>query len=849
MISLYDLLEAANGQLFGEPGAQLFTDFCLDSDLAEDNHLYVTRKTDQGDTSQHIQAAIERGARGVLCTQPPDFDSEGISVVIVKDTETAMMSWARFVLTKLNPRVITVTGSSGKSVTTEAISRILSARHSVLKDVEDQRGRLRIPLVLAKLRPEHEIVVMELGISQPGEMNEIAQTLEPEIGVITNIGYAYTDNFSTLEQIAQEEGVLLEYVLPSGLAVLNYDDDLVRAMSSRTRARVMTVGTADFGADMMAYNIVSGLTKTGFDLRYGSERYVGRWTPLLGKHQLYSVLFALTVGLRYGIALEDGLRILTEMTPLPGRMNPLIGMNDCLLIDDTYDATPQSTLAALEWLQSIGEESNRRIFVMGDMGNLGSYSPRGHRMIGQRATEIADVIVTEGAEATLVARAALDQGKDRRKVFMTYSVQDTISVFNERCILTPDDIVLLKGGKSARMELVTQALLKDEADRPQLVRQGAAWDTAALFQPTRTAWVEIDKSAIAHNVRLIKNMIGDQVTLMAVVKADGYGHGAVATSLTALANGAEVLGVASLNEALELRDAGIDAPILVMGYTPVYGVRQAIRNDIWLTLYDVDIAHAYNRAAREIGSKLVIHVKIDTGMGRMGVLSRDAIAFFRRLVNLTNLEIEGIYTHFSMADEDPTYTAEQLRTFKSVVNPVRASDFRFKYIHAANSAAVLTTKDSYFNMVRVGVALYGLSPSDTVPIPADFRPAMSWKTVVAQVKTLPANHPIGYGQTYYTSGQERIAVLPVGYAYGFRRMPNNWGRVLVHGQFAPIVGRVGMEKTTINVTHIPDVAIGDEVVLLGKQGNAEMTADDIARSLGTNNYEVVCSIMARVPRR
>src|SRR5262245_21852477 len=196
MISLYDLLEASNGQLFGEPGAQLFTNFCLDSHLAEDNHLYVTRKTDQGDTSQHIQAAVERGARGVLCTQPPDFDTEGISVIIVKDTEAAMTSWAKFALRKLNPRVIAVTGSSGKSVTTEAISHILSARHNVLKGVADHQGRLRLPLVLAKLRSEHEIVVIELGASQLAEMTEIAQTLEPEVGVVTTIGYAYTDNFN-----------------------------------------------------------------------------------------------------------------------------------------------------------------------------------------------------------------------------------------------------------------------------------------------------------------------------------------------------------------------------------------------------------------------------------------------------------------------------------------------------------------------------------------------------------------------------------------------------------------------------------------------------------------------------
>lgn len=849
MISLYDVLEAANGQLFGEPAAKLFTGFCLDSRLAEDDQLFVTRKTDQGDTYQNIREAVARGARGVVCTQPPNFDTEGLSVIIVKDTETAMMNWTRLILNKLRPTVIAVTGSSGKSVTVEAIRRILSTQYRVHTSAEEQSGRLRLPLTVAKLKPEHNIIVIELGAQRPGEIAEMADTLQPQTGVVTHVGYAYTNAFDSLEQIADEEGTLVDHVPQKGLVVLNYDDDQVRRLARRSAARVLTVGTSNFGADLMAYNIVVGLTTTGFDLRYGEDRFVGRWTPLLGKHHLYSVLSALAVGIHYQVPLEDALRAITDLAPLPGRMNPLTGLNGCTLIDDTYDATPQSTIFALEWLKAIAEENNRHIFVMGDMNNLGAFSQRGHRMIGQSAAEIADLIVSEGAEAAHVGRAALDQGLDRRQVYMTYSQQDVVSIFRERFTLGPNDVVLLKGSVSARMERVVQALLQDEAQRAQLVRQGKAWDAANLLQPTRTTWVEIDKGALANNVRLMKQILGDQVTLMAVVKADAYGHGAVAASITALANGAETLGVAALSEALELRDAGIDAPILVMSYTPSHAVRQAIQHDIWLTLYDLDLARAYDQAAREVGGRLRVHIKVDTGMGRMGILANDAVPFFRHLVTLRNLDIEGIYTHFSMADEDPAYTAEQLRVFKGVVNPLRAGGFKFKYIHAANSAAALTMKETHFNMARVGVALYGLDPSETVVVPPEFKPVMTWKTVIAQVKTLPPNHPVGYGQTYYTSGHERIAVIPVGYAYGFRRKPYNWGQVIVHGQLAPIVGRVSMEKTTIDVTHIPGVAIGDEVVLLGRQGDAEITAEEIAQRLETNNYEVVCSIMARIPRR
>ena len=850
MISLYDLLEAANGQLFGEPYAQLFTGFCLDSELAGENQIFVARKTDRGDTHQYIQDAVKRGVSGVLCTRPPEIDTDGLSVVIVKDTEAAMMSWASYAIDKLGPRVIGVTGSSGKSVTVDAIRRVLALRHNVHTSAGEYTGRLRLPLALAGLRAEHNVVILELGASQQGEIAEMVQVIQPDVGVVTRLGPAYMDSFNSVEQIVEEESILVDSLPPSGLAVLNYDDDLVRNMAQRTRADILTVGSMNFGADLMAYNVVLGRSRTGFDLRHGPDRYVGRWTPLLSRQHLYSILFAVAVGVFFDVPVDDSLRALSDMEPLPGRMNPLLGVNNSLIIDDTYDATPHSTMAALEWLQTIkAEDGCRTIFVMGDMDHLGEYAQRGHRMVGQLAAEVADIVVTEGAEAALIGRAATDQGRSKESIQLTYSLQDAAAVFRDRFTLGENDVVLIKGGASARMERVVQALLADERDTTRLVRQGASWNRQELFQPTSTTWVEVDQGAIAHNTQLIKHMIGDDVRLMAVVKGDAYGHGAVASSITVLANGADSLAVATLDEALALRDAGISAPILVLSYTPVYAVRQAIRHHITLTLYDLDLAHAYNQAARELETTLQVHVKIDTGMGRMGVLPGESIPFFRHLVNMNHLDIEGIYTHFAMADEDVDYTLEQLRVFKGVVNPLRASGFQFKTIHVANSAAVLTTEETYLDMVRVGVALYGLSPSEKVTVSEDFRPALTWKTFIAQVKTLPPGQPVGYGQTYVTTGEERIAVIPVGYSHGFRRKPHNWGHVLVHGKFAPIVGRVSMEKATLNVTHIPDVTIGDEVVLIGRQGDEVITAEDVARQLETNNYEVITNVLARHPRR
>ncbi|MCA9902342.1 MAG: alanine racemase [Anaerolineae bacterium] len=367
-------------------------------------------------------------------------------------------------------------------------------------------------------------------------------------------------------------------------------------------------------------------------------------------------------------------------------------------------------------------------------------------------------------------------------------------------------------------------------------------NTSYRLRPT---WVEISPQAIAHNVRRLKQIIGTRVALMAVVKADGYGHGAITVARAALANGASYLAVANLEEAIILREAGIRAPILILSYTPIEAVSLAITHDLTLTVYDAALAEAYHQQAQQAQQPLRVHLKIDTGMGRLGLLPASLSTTF---ASFTHLDFEGVYTHFSVADENAAFTAEQVQVFRRQVDALRARGMIFRYVHAANSAGTLTSPDNHFDLVRVGLALYGLSPSNVVPAPPDFIPAMTWKSLIASVKTLPAGHTIGYGNTYITQRESRIAVIPVGYADGLRRAPTHQGEVLVRGQRAPIVGRVSMEKTIIDVSHIADVNIGDEVVLLGAQDDERISAEEIGRKLGTINYEVVCSILPRVPR-
>jgi Alr-MurF fusion protein len=848
MISLTDILKASNGQLFGESVNHLFTDFCFDSREAKESQLFVAMRTDSGDSHQYIDEAIRNGAIGVICTRPPDSNTEKVTVIIVKDPLDVLMKWAQMMLARIDATVIAVAGSSARSTSAEAIRCVLADTYNVYFRDIDVSGRLGIAIGLAEVLPSHEAVVLKFNTTFPGEMAEMIEMAQPDIVVMTHIDCIHTDEFDNCEQLIQEFHTLVESLPKDGHLILNHDDENARSLATHARANTISVGIDGFGTDFMAYNVVVGANGTGFDLRYNGERRVGRWTPLLSKYHLYSIMYALAVGQQMKVDVGTGLNRLKALQPLLGRMKPFTGINDSLLIDDTFSANSLSMTAAISWLHAIKYEDHRTILIAGDMDNLGVNNQQGHRRVGQELTNQVDYLITKGSNAALIGRSAIDNGMNPNNVKMTYSVQDVVYELKNLNVMELD-VVLVKGGSESDMALVTRVLMQDNDNHQDLVRQTQiAQVVNILSQSILPSRIDIDAEALAHNVSLIKAHIGDDVELMAVVKANGYGHGSVTVARTALLNGATYLAVANMAEAMELRDAGITAPILILSYVPVFAVRQAIQHNISVVLFDAELALQYDRIARDVNGKLKIHIKVDSGMGRMGVLSSDAVRLFRTVYMMQNIEIEGIFTHFSVADDDLEYTEEQLHTFKDVVAPLRATGFQFKYTHAANSAGILGSRENFFSMVRVGLLLYGLQPSDTLKGLKGLQPVMSWKTVVAQVKILPPKSAVGYGNTYYTRKQETIAVLPVGYADGLRRSPQTWREVLVHGKRAPIVGRVSMEKTTINVTNIPDVSIGDEVVLLGKQDGDEITADEIARWLGTNSYEVITTILARLPR-
>jgi Alr-MurF fusion protein len=888
MIALDDFLAATSAEMLDRGLHATFEGFAHDSRTVQPGDWFVAVRGMHGDGHDYATDAIERGAHAVLlehsgwarlaATVPDARDQArraGVTVLLVADTRRALQQYAGYILTRWGPVVVAVTGATGKTTTKEAVADVLGTLAPTFRSWRNYNDRLGLPLSLGRLEPTHRFAVLELGADHPGEIAQLCGLLHPTVGVVTNVSPVHLQYFGSVTALADELAQLPAALPADGFAMLNYADPATRAMGRRgaTPAQVRYFAPVDGSGgtlnDLAVQYAVEPLGSDGrvrLALRPAQTRPEQSepllFTHLHGNHWADSVLAALTVGTALGVDESEAVAALRDLCPLPGRMRWLGGKDGMTLLDDSHNAAPASAAAGLEALDAIARtRSAPRIAVLGDMLRLGDADEEEHRRLGQLATVQSDYVVTRGLRAEVIADAALRAGLAADRVAVTHTAEDAAAAVRAFAASGqepvsgdgPTAVVYVKGSEEMRMEQVTGLLLADPNQAEQVLdRQTQAWQRVVVMRPDRPTWLEVDLSAIARNTQLVSALVGPAVRVLVSLKADAYGHGALRVARTVLRNGASWLGVATVSEAEPLRAAGVTAPILVFGYTAPWQAREAVRLDLRVAVYSLDTARALSQAAIDLGGEVRVHTKVDTGMARLGLRAEDTdgiIAFCEALRALPGLRAEGIFTHFATADSaDQRYAHRQLDRFNSVLAALDAHGLRPPLVHAANSAALLRLPEAHFDMVRPGVAIYGLPPSDEVRLPEEFRPALAFKTQVAQVKWIPAGEGVSYGATYVTSAPTRIAVLPVGYADGFRRAPATWGEVLVRGQRAPLVGRVCMDQCMIDVTHVAGVRQGDEVVLIGRQGDDALTAEQVAGRLGTIAYEVVAALLARVPR-
>jgi alanine racemase len=831
-----------------------------------------------GDGHDFIEDAVEHGAAGALIARGrltaleqirpgllERLERAGVAVIAVEEPREALKAYARAALQAWKPLVIAVTGGVGKTTTKEAIADALGALGPTFRSWRNYNDLLGLPLSLGRLDPRDRFAVVEMGADHPGEIAELCAIAHPTIGVVTNTAPTQLQYFGSLDALTEELAQLPASLSPGGLAVLSADDAATPSIAQLSQSPIALFSSWHNleGARLTNYRITplvyGPAGHARLHLRSATDQSKSVTFPnLIGAHWAGAILAALTVAVHLGADEEIAIKRLRELQPLPGRLRQLEGVDGLTLLDDSHNASPESIRAGLTAL--VHYPPTGGIVALGDMLRLGDYEPHINRELGERLAKGASTfnirgLVTRGPQAERVADAAIAAGFPAARIIRTLTAEDAAAAVRTLAAGEPAT-VYLKGSEEARMEQVTALLMAhpDEA-ATQLDRQTDAWRRVVVSRPDRPTWVEVDLAAIANNTRRVKELAGPATRVLASLKADAYGHGALRVARVALRNGAEWLGVATVSEARPLREAGVTAPILVFGYTPPWQAREAVRLDLRATVFDLASARALGQAASEQGRVSRVHIKVDTGMARLGLRAEDPaaiVAFAQEIAHTPGLLAEGVFTHFATADGlDPfsrEYAQRQLDRFEATLRALEAAGVRPPIVHAANSAATLTIPESRYDMVRPGVAIYGLPPSDEVPLPAGFKPALAFKTLVAQVKTVPAGEGISYGATYITERPMRIATLPVGYADGFRRAPASWGEVLVRGRRAPIRGRVAMDQCMVDVTEIPGVEQGDEVTLIGRQGEDELTAQAVAMRLGTSAYEVVSALLARVPR-
>jgi len=370
--------------------------------------------------------------------------------------------------------------------------------------------------------------------------------------------------------------------------------------------------------------------------------------------------------------------------------------------------------------------------------------------------------------------------------------------------------------------------------------------TEKIHQATQAI---VDLPAIAHNLGLVRKLVGPRVKICAAVKADGYGHGIEQVSRIARSAEAEWLGVGSTWEGKRLREAGIGGPILVLGPAPPRESALIVAQGLSQVITSRELAEALSREAQQQGREVGIHLKVDSGMGRLGIRPEEALAFCENLRQLPGLRFEGLMTHFALAhSKEKSFTIRQLATFQGISQALEARGFRFSLRHAANSGAIIDLPQSHLDMVRPGIMIYGHFPSSEVSSALPLRPALTFRTEIGHLKSLKPGESVSYGRSFIASRETKVAILPVGYADGYDRRLSNRARVLVQGRPAPVIGIICMDMTAIDVTDIPGAKAGDEVILLGRQGKEEISAEQVATWLDTIPYEVLTRIGSRVER-
>lgn len=798
----------------------------IDSRGASPASLFVALKGENTDGHRFVVDAFRNGASAAMIAQTavaslalnPDWP-----VIAVRDPLRAMQALARWQRREFFKAVVAITGSNGKTVVKDALKALLAGRR-VLASPGSYNSQLGLPLAVLSAEQPEDLAILEVGISAPGEMAALEQIAAPDYGILTNIGMAHFAAFGSRDAIAREKMILFRRIPEKGWIMVPANEPAIDESLQRLQCKVYRVGS---DPQVLSLKLLLP-TEDGQIIELGAPS-VGFQTVAVKTHSIELIedlhLAACSAHL-VGVGLEEIATTLEGYMPLPTRMELWSSSQGVHLINDAYSSDPISVSAALRSAASSAARSGRKIFVFAGMRELGATSEREHRQVGEQAGQCGFghlFIVGNGdLQKTIDGFKAVNPRGIVANVKNPEELKDELMP-----LLRSGDTVLFKGPRNTGMIQAVREL------------------SGAIAQ--RCLWVNL--AAIAENVARFRRLSSGRTHIMAMLKAFAYGTdlGQLASGISRL--GIHHVGVSSANEGVVIRKAGADQEIFVF-LADQEDLDNLVRYRLTPVIYSAELVDVLAASLSGTRRRLDVHLKIDTGMHRLGILPDNALAVARRIQNSGTMRLTGVCTHFASAD-DPTadaFTQQQIAVFNHTLDTFKAAGFNQLQVHAANTAAAVRFPESHYNMMRIGLGLYGLYPSHAVSKALNLELAIGLTSRITSIQEFAPGETLGYGRTYKATRRIKIGVVPFGYEDGLPWALSGKGHVLVEGHPAPIVGRVSMDQMQIDITKLENTRIGAEVLLYGTHNGHVIRPEVVAESANTIPHELLIRLGKRVHR-
>ncbi len=763
--------------------------------------LFVALKTSNRDGHGFIEDAYQKGVRNFLTEEP--ISLPGVHYALCDNTLESLQAWAMHHRQRFSYPVVGITGSNGKTTVKEWLSSLIELDLQLIKSPMSYNSQLGVPLSLLQMGPMAEVAIIEAGISQVGEMETLATLIQPTLGILTHMGAAHAEGFRSDQEKLGEKLQLFE---SADQVLLSSAQDWVLRQVIEEGLQIATVGSA--AVDELKIHIESQTLQVEWQ---GKSHVLN--LPQTDSASLQNVGLALLAGLKLGVPLTDMLARVHLLQPVEMRMELISDDPDLIILNDTYNSDVDSVRLALRQLTE-QQLNPRRMVILSDIPHLGEKQEQIQQEVWEEARQVAETVWLVGPVFHQMGLPNAFPDTDALLPALNYND------------MAPGTL-LLKGARQFRLERVLNRLRR----KPH----------ATFFQ--------IDLNKLSHNFRQLKSQLADGVKTMCMVKAASYGAGTWEIAQQLEKEGATYLTVAYASEGIALRDAGIGMPIMVMN-PDADSIDALIGFDLEPEVSNLDFLRRYLRAARlRRNYQYRIHLKLETGMGRLGFREGDMNQLIETLAQYPDLQVVSVMTHLAAADmpSEDEYSRQQVARFQQMYGQLQAELGLQAFRHILNTVGLQRFPEYQFDMVRLGIGLYGINPLGESPL--QLEEIGTLQTSISQIQEHEVGESIGYGRSQRTNRKSRIATLPIGYADGIPRSLSN-GRFsfLLRGKWASTFGRVCMDMLMLDVTDIPEAQAGDDVILIGQQGEHRISVREIAHAADTIPYEILTRISPRVRR-